>query len=132
METTNNNEDFEWLTIEICRESKRRADMLPSNDGKDIGERKKLRIELQERCHLQPIEAMNILNGLYWDIYINRYDMLSGKIPLPEGFEKKGQMLIREKKKRPQKEVIEELEDKIAILEDRASKRDDYGFEEKD
>ena len=129
---TKNNEDFEWLTIEICREYKRRADMLPSNDGKDLGERRKLRIELQERCHIQPIEAINILNGYYWDLYVNRYDMLSGKIPLPEGYKKKGQILEREKKKRPMKEMIEEYEEKIALLEDRASKRDDYGFEEKD
>ena len=27
---TNNNEDFEWLTIEICREYKSRTDMLAS------------------------------------------------------------------------------------------------------
>ena len=106
--------------------------MLPSNDGKDIGERRTLRIELQEKCHIQPIEANNILNGYYWDLYVNRYDMLSGKIPLPEGFCKKGQILVRDKKKRPMKEMIEEYEEKIALLEDRASKRDDYGFEEKD
>ncbi len=129
---TNNNEDFEWLTIEICREYKRRADMLPLNDGKDLGERRKLRIELQERCHIQPIEAINILNGYYWDLYVNRYDMLSGKIPLSEGYEKKGQILEREKKKRPMKEVIEEYEEKIAILENRVSKVDDYSFEEKE
>ena len=45
---------------------------------------------------------------------------------------KKGQILVRDKKKRPMKEMIEEYEEKIALLEDRASKRDDYGFEEKD
>ncbi len=132
MNSSNNNDDFEWLTIEICREYKRRADMLPHNDGKDIGERRKLRIELQERCHIQPIEAINILNGYYCDLYVHRYDMLSGKIPLPEGFVKKGQILEREKNKRPHKDLIDELEEKIALLEDRASKRDDYGFEEKD
>ena len=127
-----NNEEFEWLTLEICREYKRRADILPSNDGKDIGERRKLRIELQERCHIQPIEAINILNGYYWDVYVNRYDMLSGKIAPPDGFERDGMGFKRVEKKKPSDKTIAEYEERISYLEEKVRKNDDFGFEEKD
>ena len=77
---TNDNEDFEWLTIEICKEYKRRADMLPFDNDQDTGERRKLREELQERCYITALQATNILNGYYFDLYVHRYEMLSGKI----------------------------------------------------
>ncbi len=132
MSESNINEEFEWLTIDICREYRRRADNLPSNNGQDTGERRKLRIELQERCHISPLEAINILNGVHCDLYVHRYDILSGKIAPPEGFEIHGNELRRiEKKKHPDK-LIEEYEERISYLEEKARKADDFGFEEKD
>ena len=127
-----NNEKFEWLTMDICREYKRRADSLPSNDGQDIGERRKLRIELQERCHISPIEAINILNGVHCDLYVHMYDILSGKIAPPEGFEIHGNELRRVEKKKPSNKVIEAYEERISYLEEKARKNDDFGFEETD
>ncbi len=126
------NEEFVWLTMEICREYKRRADSLPSNNGQDIGDRRKLRLELQERCHLAPIEAINILNGVHCDLYVHRYDILSGKIAPPEGFEIKGNELKKIEKKKLTNKVIEEYEERISYLEEKARKADDFGFEEKD
>ena len=127
-----NNDEFEWLTMEICREYKRRADMLPGNSALDVGERRKLRIELQERCHIAPIEALNILDGRYFDLYVNRYDVLSGKIAPPKGFEVHGLGLKRIETKRPTEEQMKEYEEKIAYLEEKARKNDDFSFEEKD
>ncbi len=132
IDADNMNQEFEWLTLEICREYKRRADMLPLNNGQDTGERRKLRIELQKRCHLQPIEAINVLNGYYWDLYVNRYDMLSGKIAPPEGFERDGFGFKRIEKKKVSDKTIAEYEERISYLEEKMRKLDDYGFEEKD
>ena len=132
MNPNNENEEFEWVTMEICREYKRRADSLPSNDGQDTGERRKLRIELQERCHISPLEAINILNGVHCDLYVHRYDILSGKIAPPEGFEIHGKELKKVEKKKPSSKDIEEYEERISYLEEKARKTDDFGFEEKE
>ncbi len=132
MSSNNDNEEYEWLTMDICRDYKRRADSLPSNNGQDTGDRRKLRLELQERCHLAPIEAIDILNGVHCDLYVHRYDILSGKIAPPEGFEIHGNELRRVEKKKPSNKVIEEYEERISYLEEKARKADDFGFEEKE
>ena len=129
---SNNNDEFEWLTMEICREYKRRADSLPSNNGQDTGDRRKLRLELQERCHISPTEAVNILNGVHCELYVHRYDILSGKIAPPEGFEIHDNELRKVEKKKLSNKVIEEYEERISYLEEKARKSDDFGFEEKD
>ena len=123
---------FEWLTMEICHEYKRRADQLPPNGMQDTGERRKLRIELQKRCHLTAIEAINILNGYYFSVYVNKYDILRGRIAPPEGFEVRGFELVKIETKRPTDRKIREYEERIAYLEEKARKNDDFGFEEKD
>lgn len=53
----------EVLTREIANEYRDRAGLLPPNGLQDIGDRRKLRIELQTRCNLSELEAVNILNG---------------------------------------------------------------------
>lgn len=53
----------EKLTIEIAKNYRDMAARLPDNGMQDIGERRKLRIELQERFGLTEILAVNVVNG---------------------------------------------------------------------
>lgn len=53
----------EEFTIEIARIYRNKAESLLDNGMQDIGERRKLRIELQERFGLTEILALNIVNG---------------------------------------------------------------------
>lgn len=59
----------EVLTKEIAKEYRDRAKLLPPNGLQDIGDRRKLRIELQERCNLSELEAVNIINGFHISLY---------------------------------------------------------------
>lgn len=63
----------EWLTLEVANEYLLKARTLPSQSPLDIGDRRKLRIELQERYGLLEIEATNILNGFGISDYVNKY-----------------------------------------------------------
>ena len=60
----------EFLTAEIVKEYRTRAKNLPENGGQDIGERRILRRELQKRCGLTELQAINILNGVHAEDYI--------------------------------------------------------------
>ena len=60
----------EVLTRAICREYWERMQKLPEYGRQDIKERRELRIELQERCNLPELAALNVCNGFYWDDYI--------------------------------------------------------------
>ncbi len=51
---------MEILTRAIANEYRDRALLLPSNGLQDIGERRKLREELQARCNLTELQAVNI------------------------------------------------------------------------
>lgn len=62
---------MEVLTKEICREYQQRMKRLPESDGQDIGLRRKLRMELQKRCMLSEMAALNICKGMYFDDYIS-------------------------------------------------------------
>lgn len=53
-------EDF---TIEVAREYRKKAEMLPDNGMQDIGERRKLRVELQLKFGLPELVALNVVNG---------------------------------------------------------------------
>lgn len=55
----------ELLTVEIANEYRTLAEKLPENGRQDVGERRKLRQELQNRCGLSELQAINILNGFY-------------------------------------------------------------------
>ena len=46
----------------------------------DVGERRRLRIELQERYGLLEIEAINILNGYGISDYVNKYYQIRNEI----------------------------------------------------
>ena len=134
------NRQFEWLTFEICNEYKAKADSLPWNDGQDTGEWRKLREELQNRCNLREIEAYNILRGYNIRDYVNKYDILSGRKPIPERMRQelekankvKGARMSKEDLVRKQyEEKLDEYENRIAELE--SNKRySGYYFEEKE
>jgi hypothetical protein len=64
----------EWLTIEACNEYYNRAKALPPNGCQDIGERRKLRIEMQEKYGIAEIEAINIINGFHFLEYTQKYE----------------------------------------------------------
>lgn len=53
----------ETLTREIANEYRKRAMLLPANGLQDIGKRRELRKELQTRCDLTELQAVNIING---------------------------------------------------------------------
>jgi len=65
---------MEYLTREIAREYRQRAAKLPPNGLQDIGQRRELRIELQERCGITELEAINTINGYHTDTYIKKYE----------------------------------------------------------
>lgn len=60
----------ELLTIAIAKEYKRRASQLPADGLQDIGKRRELRMELQHRCGLTELQALNIINGFHVLDYI--------------------------------------------------------------
>lgn len=64
---------MELLTESIAYEYRDRAAKLPHNGMQDIGERRRLRQELQERCGTTELEAVNILNGYHIDVYCMKY-----------------------------------------------------------
>ena len=53
----------EEFTMEIARKYRNEAASLPDNGMQDIGKRRKLRIELQERFGLTELMALNVVNG---------------------------------------------------------------------
>jgi hypothetical protein len=63
----------ELLTEDIAHAYRDKAKALPYNGMQDIGERRRLRLELQERCGVTELEAINILNGFYIDTYCIKY-----------------------------------------------------------
>ena len=60
----------EVLTRKIANEYRDRARLLPPNGLQDIGDRRKLRVELQSRCNLTELEAVNIINGYHIGDYV--------------------------------------------------------------
>jgi len=60
----------EMLTMQIANEYISRARNLPDKSRQDVGERRKLRIELQNRCKLTELQAVNIINGFHVRDYI--------------------------------------------------------------
>lgn len=60
----------EVLTRKIANEYRDRARLLPPNGLQDIGDRRKLSVELQSRCNLMELEAVNIINGYHIGDYV--------------------------------------------------------------
>lgn len=64
----------ELLTSRIAREYQEQARRLPDNGLQDAGKRRELREEIQKRCGLTELEAVNVLNGYYVKDYIVKYE----------------------------------------------------------
>ncbi len=60
---------MELLTHEIAYTYWEKAAALSYNGMQDTGERRALRVELQERCGLTELEAINIVNGFHANTY---------------------------------------------------------------
>ncbi len=60
----------ELLTLQIAKEYRDKARRLPPNGRQDIGARRKLRLELQARCNLSELQAVNIINGYHIKDYV--------------------------------------------------------------
>lgn len=60
----------ELLTMKIAKEYRDKAKHLPLNGRQDIGDRRALRIELQARCGLTELQAVNIINGFHIGDYV--------------------------------------------------------------
>ncbi len=124
---------FEWLTEDICHEYLERAKKLPPNNAQDTGAWRDLRIELQKRCNLTEVQAYNIIHGYHIKDYLHMYDILSGRIPMPEGMKSKAE---NSGKKKSMKDRLREYEAKVEELEsfvnDSRYSESDYGFDEKE
>lgn len=66
---------MELLTNGIAKEYRDKAKALPHDSMQDIGGRRALRIELQERCGVTELEAVNILNGCNIADYCVKYSL---------------------------------------------------------
>lgn len=70
---------MEVLTRAIANEYRDRALLLPPNGLQDIGERRKLREELQTRCNLTELQAVNIINGFHIPDYVRITEVRAAK-----------------------------------------------------
>ena len=104
----------EWLTPESAAEYVEKAKRLPDTGGQDVGARRKLRIELQQRSGLTEVEAINILNGHHISDYIIKYCM-----------QKEGKKVEKDPKKNKNLINLENLEELDRL---RALVKDDYGI----
>ena len=69
--------------MEDANEYMRRAQALADKSPCDVGERRRLRLELQKRFGLLEIEAINILNGCHIGNYVDKYYRMKNEIVLP-------------------------------------------------
>lgn len=70
-----------WLTAEAVAEYQKRARRVSTIGDQDIGARRALRQELQEKYGLLEIEAINILNGFHGAFYVEKYRRIQNCIP---------------------------------------------------
>ena len=83
LQKLHDNHKGEWITFEDAKEYRDRAEKMPYNGRQDIGERRALRIELQERFGLAEGEAINILNGFHMRDIVQVYDNIKN-LRIPE------------------------------------------------
>lgn len=69
----------ELLTKEIANEYRARLAVLPKYGNQDIKERRKLRQELQIRCDLTELQAVNIINGFHIPDYVRIAEVRAAK-----------------------------------------------------
>ena len=79
----------EWLTEAIVKEYQSKASGYDSNGRQDIGEMRKLRIELMDRCGVTETEALNTLSNYHVADYLLKYEILSGKVVLDKDDKKR-------------------------------------------
>lgn len=91
---------MELLTQDIARTYQNRAKLLPFNGIQDIGERRALRVELQERFGVTELEAVNIINGFHVDDYCMKY-----RIKAWEAAQKKPELPKMKRHKQSRKEI---------------------------
>lgn len=72
----------QWLTKEAVDYYYEQAQTCSGNDSQDIGQRRQLRKELQERFGLLEIEAVNILRGVHGAFYVEKYNRIRNCTPL--------------------------------------------------
>lgn len=72
----------QWLTKEAVDYYYEQAQKCSGNDSQDIGQRRQLRKELQERFGLLEIEAVNILSGVHGAFYVEKYNRIRNCTPL--------------------------------------------------
>ncbi len=72
----------QWLTKEAVDYYYEQAQACSGNDAQDIGQRHRLRKELQERFGLLEIEAINILSGVHGAFYVEKYNRIRNCTPL--------------------------------------------------
>ena len=72
----------QWLTKEVVDYYYEQAQKCSSNNSQDIGQRRQLRKELQERFGLLEIEAVNILSGVHGAFYVEKYNRIRNCTPL--------------------------------------------------
>ena len=72
----------EWLTQDIAEMYQQKGRILDNNCRLDNGERRKLRIELQQKYGLTEIEAVNILNGIHTLEIVKRYERMLNMTPI--------------------------------------------------
>ena len=70
-----------WLTMEAANEYYKRAQKIGTSQG-NVGEIRRLCLELQEEYGVNEIEATNILNGFHISDYVQKYNRILNQIPL--------------------------------------------------
>lgn len=78
----------EWITQEIVEQYQQKASVLGNDSLEDIGVKRALRIELQEKYDLLEIEAINLLNGYHVKDILRKYERIKNIIPLDVKYEK--------------------------------------------
>lgn len=71
----------EGLTAEVVATYRKRAQRISSEGNQDIGARRAIRVELQQRYGLLEIEAISILNGFHGALYVEKYRRIQNGIP---------------------------------------------------
>lgn len=72
----------QWLTKEAVDYYYEQAQKCTCGASGDVGQRRRLRKELQERFGLLEIEAVNILSGVHGAFYVEKYNRIRNCTPL--------------------------------------------------
>lgn len=80
---------MEELTRAICEEYRKKALLLSGDGNQDAGARRSLRIELQNKCGIPEIWAINIINGYNAGNYLAIIDSRKNGTVLKDSEEKR-------------------------------------------